>query len=82
MALSNTEKQSAFRQRMKEQGYVRREFWIKGDPLAELEADREAAIRQHQQEKDPEARAFAAGQVDGLCHALQRLYALFGTREG
>jgi len=37
MALSNTEKQSAFRQRMKEQGYVRREFWIKGDPIGRME---------------------------------------------
>ena len=33
MALTNAEKQAAFRDRMRAEGYVRREVWVKGDVL-------------------------------------------------
>jgi len=80
--MTNAEKQAAYKARMYAAGYKQRQIWVKGDLLAELEADRDAAYQRHEAERDPLAREFAAGQVDGLCHALQRLYGLFGGGGG
>jgi hypothetical protein len=36
MALTNAEKQAAYKQRMYDAGYKQVQFWIKDDPIAEL----------------------------------------------